>query len=41
MSSDPIQAHFDGVSERILRQADDPSITEPAKAFFARSHQKM
>ena len=39
MASDPIQAHFDGVQKRIELQAGDPPITEPAKAFFARSHQ--
>ena len=39
MSSDPIQAHFDGLRKRIERQAEDPSIVEPAKAFFVRSHQ--
>ena len=39
LPSDPIQAHFDGVRQRIQRQAADPSITDPAKAFFTRSHQ--
>ena len=39
MSSDPIQAHFNDVRKRIHRQSADPLITEPAKAFFTRSHQ--
>ena len=39
MPSDPVKAHFDDVQQRIHRQAVDPSITEPAKAFFTRSHQ--
>lgn len=39
MSSDPIQDHFDDVRKRIQVQSSDPSITDPAKAFFTRSHQ--
>lgn len=39
MSSDPIKAHFDSSRQRVQRQALDPAITDPAKAFFTRSHQ--
>ena len=39
MTLDPIQAHFDEVSQRIRRQAIDPALRKPAKDFFARSHQ--
>jgi cephalosporin hydroxylase len=39
MTSEPIQAHFDGVQKRIKFQATDASLTDPANAFFARSHQ--
>ena len=39
MHSDPIKAHFDGVIQRIQHQSSDPTITDPAKAFFNRSHQ--
>lgn len=39
MTSDPIQAHFGGVRQRIQEQAADRTITDPAKAFFTRSHQ--
>ena len=39
MSSDPIKSHFDDVQQRIQHQAADPTITDPAKSFFTRSHQ--
>ena len=39
MTLDPIQAHFDEVSQRIRRQAIDPALRKPAKDFFTRSHQ--
>ena len=39
MTSDPIKAHFEASLQRAQRQAVDPSLTEPAKAFFTRSHQ--
>jgi hypothetical protein len=39
MTSDPIQAHFDGVQQRIKCQASDMAIADHAKAFFTRSHQ--
>jgi len=39
MSSVPVQAHFQAAQQRAQLQAADPSITKPAQAFFARSHQ--
>jgi len=39
MSIDPIQVHFREVIQRANAQASDPSITQPAEQFFARSHQ--
>ena len=39
MSSDPVQDHFEAALQRAQAQATDPSITTPAHAFFARSHQ--
>lgn len=39
MNNNPIQAHFEESYRRANAQAHDLSITEPAKQFFARSHQ--
>ena len=39
MSSDPIQAHFQQANQRANAQSLDPSVTQPAREFFARSHQ--
>jgi cephalosporin hydroxylase len=39
MSSDPVQDHVQAALQRAQAQAADPSITTPAHAFFARSHQ--
>ena len=39
MSKHPIQEHFQQVDQRARVQALDASITQPAKDFFARSHQ--
>ena len=39
MSKDLIQEHFQQVDQRASDQALDATITQPAKEFFARSHQ--
>ena len=39
MSKDLIQEHFQQVDQRARAQALDATITQPAKEFFARSHQ--
>lgn len=38
-TADPIQLHFHDLKKRVQQQAVDPSITQPAKDFFIRSHQ--
>ena len=39
MNSNPIHAHYEESLRRANTQAIDTSITDPAKKFFARSHQ--
>ena len=39
MSTDLIQLHYQEANQRANIQAADQSITQPAKQFFARSHQ--